>query len=65
MGDDAAHIEVTVAVSTESKKVHLGFGPMDAGDVVWVIHHIATNPAEFAEMVLDHLTKALMEVEGV
>lgn len=65
MDDDAAHIEVTVAVSTESKKVHLGFGPMEAGDVVWVIHYIATNPAEFAEMVLDHLTKALMEVEGV
>jgi hypothetical protein len=65
MGDDAAHIEVTVAVSTETKKVHLGFGPMDAGDVVWVIHHIATRPAEFAEMVLEHLTEALLEVEGI
>ena len=65
MDDDAAHIEVTVAVSTETKKVHLGFGPMEAGDVVWVIRHIAANPAEFAEMVLEHLTKALLEVEGV
>ena len=65
MDDDAAPIEVTVTVSTESKKVHLGFGPMDAGDVVWVIHHIATRPAEFAEMVLEHLTEALLEVEGI
>ena len=59
MSEDRIAVDITVAIDPKTEQVHLMFGPLDPGDLVALVRHIATNAEDFEGRLLDHVAHGL------
>ena len=60
MSENEFPLTITIGVNVARDKVLISFGPLDPGDVAYLVEHIARNCDTFKRDLVEHVADALL-----
>ncbi len=60
MSENAFPLTITIGVNVERDRVMISFGPLEPGDVAYLVEHIARNCDTFKHDLVEHVADALL-----